>query len=278
MADRLPTVGEPGARARGDSAAGASAPGDSGAGASEPTGGGSNWDDLAGWWRRTFTNGADVEYERQILPLATEQLAGCSRLLDVGTGEGQLSRRLVAADPAPRLVVGIDPSARQLANAAEQTGVVRYVRAAGERLPFADGAFDGVACCLVIEHASDPDAVLGELARVLGVSGRLVLLVNHPVVQGPGSGFVDDRILGERYWRIGPYLTETATVEEVDPGVPVRFAHRPLSRYVNPLVEHGLVLTRLEEPAPPLEFLADSVDVGLELSMPRLCLMRFERR
>jgi len=174
-------------------------------------------------------------------------------------------------------VVGADPFPAQLANAVGQGGGPLYVQARGENLPFARASFDGIVCCLVIEHADDPDLVLAEMARLLAPGGRLVLLINHPVVQGPGSGFVDDVILGERYWRIGPYLSEHVVVEEVDPGVPVRFAHRPLSRYVNPLCEAGLVLTRLEEPEPPIEFLSDSLDLDLERAMPRLCVMRFER-
>ena len=237
-----------------------------------------DWDELAPWWRATFSNGADLEYEMQILPLAAAHLLGCDRILDLGTGEGQLARRLVANVPEPGLVTGIDPYSGQLANALEQGGGPVYVQARGERLPFKSGSFDGVVCCLVIEHADEPDQVLAEMARVLAQGGRLLLLINHPVVQGPGSGFVDDRVLDERYWRIGPYLTEQVVIEEVDPGVPVRFAHRPLSGYINPLCEAGLVLTRLEEPEPPLEFLSDSFDLSLERAMPRLCLMCFEHR
>lgn len=233
-----------------------------------------DWDSLAGWWRRTFTNGADVEYEMQILPLLETHLAGRGAVLDVGAGEGQVARRAAAAAD---LVVGVDPSAGQLANARSAGGGPRYARARGERLPFAAGSFDAVVCCLVIEHTDDADAVLVEMARVLSPGGVLLLVVNHPATQGAGSGFVDDTIIGERYWRIGPYLTERVVEEEVDPGVPVRFAHRPLSRYVNPLCEAGLALTRLEEPAPPLEFLTDSADLELERAMPRLCLMRFEK-
>jgi SAM-dependent methyltransferase len=147
----------------------------------------------------------------------------------------------------------------------------------GERLPFRDGSFDAVVCCLVIEHAVDPDAVLAEAVRVLAVGGRFVLLVNHPMFQGSGSGFVDDQILGEHYWRVGPYLREDVVMEEVDPGVRLPFAHRPVSRYVNPVTALGCVLTRLEEPEPPLEFLEGSVDLELESAIPRLLLMRFER-
>ncbi|MGO9197998.1 MAG: class I SAM-dependent methyltransferase [Acidimicrobiales bacterium] len=237
-----------------------------------------DWDAIAPWWRETFSNGADLEYELQILPVAASHLAGRERILDVGTGEGQLARRLVTNVPPPALVAGIDPYFRQLANALEQGGGPVYAQARGEQLPFPAGAFDGVVCCLVIEHADDPDAVLAEMVRVLAPGGVLLLLINHPVVQGPGSGFVDDRVLDERYWRIGPYLTEQVVVEEVDPGVPVRFSHRPLSGYINPLCDAGLVLTRLEEPEPPLEFLSDSYDLSLERAMPRLCLMCFEHR
>ena len=235
-----------------------------------------DWDELAPWWKETFANGADIEYERQILPLAAALLPSGQLVLDIGTGEGQLARYLSRARE-DRRVLGIDPSAAQLRNAVSQGEGPAYARAAGEALPFRSGCFDAVVCCLVIEHASDPDAVLAEAARVLAPGGSFLLLVNHPIVQGPGSGFVDDLVLGEHYWRIGPYLTESASDEEVDPGVAINFAHRPLSRYVNPLCEAGLVLTRLEEPAPPIDFLTDSADLDLERAMPRLCAMRFLR-
>ena len=119
--------------------------------------------------------------------------------------------------------------------------------------------------------------MLAEAVRVLAPGGRFLLLVNHPIFQGSGSGFVDDQILGEHYWRVGPYLHEDVVFEEVDPGVRLRFAHRPLSRYVNPVTSLGCVLTRLEEPEPPLAFLEGSVDLELESAIPRLLLLRFER-
>ena len=95
--------------------------------------------------------------------------------------------------------------------------------------------------------SSDPDALLAEAVRVLAVGGRFVLLVNHPMFQGR-EWLVDDQIVGERYWRVGPYLREDIVSEEVDPGVWLPFAHRPLSRYVNPVTALGCVLTRLKSP------------------------------
>jgi ubiquinone/menaquinone biosynthesis C-methylase UbiE len=235
------------------------------------------WERYATWWRETFTNGADLEYELQILPLAESHLKGAVRVLDLGSGEGHLARRVLREGPEHEIVVGLEPSVGQLASAVAQGGGPVYVRGVGERLPFRDGSFDAVVCCLVIEHSSDPDAVLAEAVRVLAVGGRFVLLVNHPMFQGTGSGLVDDQIMGERYWRVGPYLREDIVSEEVDPGVWLPFAHRPLSRYVNPVTALGCVLTRLEEPVPPLAFLEGSIDLELESAIPRLLLLHFER-
>ena len=234
------------------------------------------WDALAPWWKETFTGGADPEYELEIVPVIAEMLAGCQRVLDLGSGEGQVARAL-AAEPG-RAVIGLDPSSAQLANARLAAGPPRYVQGAGEALPFARGSFDGVCCCLVIEHADDVDAVLGEVARVLAVGGRFALLINHPLFQGPGSGLVDDRILEETYWRVGAYLREDRAPEEVDPGVEVVFAHRPLSRYINPLAAADLLLVEMREPPPRRELLVGSPDPDLEAAIPRLCALCFERR
>ena len=58
--------------------------------------------------------------------------------------------------------------------------------------------------------------------------------------QGSGSGFVDDRIMGEHYWRVAPYLREEMRAfEEVDRVRRLGFADRPLSWYVNPVTALG---------------------------------------
>ena len=45
-------------------------------------------------------------------------------------------------------------------------------------------------------------------ARVLQPGGRFLCFLNHPLLQAPGSGWIDDHILEEQYWRVGPYLVE----------------------------------------------------------------------
>ena len=130
-------------------------------------------------------------------------------------------------------------------------------RHAPSGLPFADASFDAVLACLVFEHIDAVDEAIGEIARVVRPGGRFSFFVNHPLLQTPGSGFIDDHMIDppEQYWRVGPYLVEGESIEEVEQGVCIRFIHRPLSRYVNTMIEHGFELQRMVEPAPPPGFL-----------------------
>ena len=232
------------------------------------------WETHAGWWQAAFTGGADAEYTEQIIPLVAEHLAGALQVLDVGTGEGQLAR--VAADAGAR-VVGIDPSRAQLTVARQRAGGPAYLRAEAVSLPFPDGTFDAALACLVFEHIEGVDAAIAEVGRVLRPGGRFLFLLNHPLLQVPGSGWIDDHILEEQYWRIGPYLTEDISLEEVDKDVFLPFVHRPMSRYVNAMASAGMLITRMEEPAPPPGFLARAEEYTAATTIPRLLFLRAEK-
>lgn len=226
------------------------------------------WDEKAEWWQERFTAGADDEYERQMLPLVAEHVAGAVRVLDVGTGEGQVARCVKATGAD---VTGIDTSEQMLARAREIGGDIEYRQADATDLPFGDASFDAVTACLVLEHVDDYVKAISEVARVLRKGGRFLLFLNHPAFQTPGSGWIDDHILEEQYWRSGPYLREQTTDEEVDAGVVIPFAHRPLSAYVNAMAERGLLVTRLVEPAP--EVVEQYPDAA---TIPRLLFLRAE--
>jgi SAM-dependent methyltransferase len=235
------------------------------------------WEEHAGWWIDGFTDGADPEYEEQILPLAASELAGASSVIDIGCGDGQIAR-MIAATGAD--VVGVDPTWNQIRVAHERGGGARYVRAAADALPVPDAAFDAAVACLVFEHIDDVDGAIAEVARVLAPGGRFCFFLNHPLLQTPGSGWIDDQIIDppEQYWRVGPYLTEAETIEEVELGVYIRFLHRPLSRYLNALTEHGLTLEHMAEPAPPPGFLARASEYTEAASIPRLLYLRLRKR
>ena len=231
------------------------------------------WEQHSDWWQSEFTDGADAEYEEQIIPIVLDVLAGRDAVLDVGTGEGQIARRLMAAD-ADR-VIGIDPTASQIVEAAQRGGGPAYARAGADELPFGDNSFDAVLACLVYEHIETMDAAIGETARVLRPGGRFAFLLNHPLLQTPGSGWIDDQWVDppEKYWRVGPYLHETTSIEEVQKDVFIPFVHRPLSRYLNAIADAGLHLRRMIEPPPPAGFLERAPGYGEAGAIPRLLVI-----
>jgi SAM-dependent methyltransferase len=232
------------------------------------------WEQHARWWQEEFTDGADAEYEEQILPLVGRHLAGARRLLDVGCGEGQVARR---ATEMGVIAVGLDPTSAQIVEADRRGGGVVYARATAEALPVADASFDAVVMCLVIEHLDPFEPAISEMARVLQPGGRCLLLLNHPLLQAPGSGWIDDHILEEQYWRVGAYLRDDSTVEDLSPGVKLPFMHRPLSRYVQVMGASGLLIEDMDEPPPPPGFLAEAWEYGAAATIPRLMLIRARR-
>jgi len=235
------------------------------------------WEAHAEWWQREFTEGVDPEYTEQILPMIVEHLDAGSRVLDVGCGEGQVAR--VATEVKGCRVVGVDPAVTQVAEARRRGGGPTYLQGSAMALGVAAASFDAAVACLVFEHIAEVDAALDEVARVLRPGGRFLFLLNHPLLQTPNSGWIDDHMVDppEQYWQLGPYLPEAETVEQVERGVFITFFHRPLSRYLNAAFDRGMVLERIEEPAPPPGFLDRAPEYREAATIPRLLFLRFRR-
>ncbi|MBA9004417.1 MULTISPECIES: methyltransferase domain-containing protein [Thermomonospora] len=100
------------------------------------------------------------------------------RLLDVGCGAGEEARRLAGMVAPAGEVTAVDLSAEAIAVAAQRHdgSAVRYAVADVGALPFPDGSFDGVRTERVLQHVSDPDRAVAELARVARPGGRLCLV------------------------------------------------------------------------------------------------------
>jgi SAM-dependent methyltransferase len=116
------------------------------------------WSDRAELYRQS-----EAHREGPDLDLIVEWAAGARTALDVATGGGHVARRLresgvrvVTSDPAP----GMQPD---VVNRAED-------------LPFADDAFDVVACRVAAHHFGDVAKAVREMARV---SRDRVLVVDN---------------------------------------------------------------------------------------------------
>jgi hypothetical protein len=109
---------------------------------------------------------------------------------------------------------------------------------------------------------------------VLAPGGRFVFFLNHPLLQAPNSGWVIDHILEEEYWRIGPYLPVDVSDgrARAGRGAPVR-APPALAVRERDGRQCGMLIERMEEPAPPEGFLAKADEYRAAATIPRLLLL-----
>jgi SAM-dependent methyltransferase len=91
------------------------------------------------------------------------------RILDLGCGDGQTAKRIVANGVT---VMGVDISP-EMVSAARSRGIVA-MEASVESLPFSDHAFDAVFSNAALHWVKDQDAMMAEVHRVLKPGGRFV--------------------------------------------------------------------------------------------------------
>jgi SAM-dependent methyltransferase len=116
-------------------------------------------------------------------------VAGEQRALDVGCGGGALTSVLVERLGAAR-VCAVDPSEPFVTALPELLPGVEVRRAAAERLPYPDGAFDRTLAQLVVHFMTDPVAGLAEMARVTAPGGVVAANVwDHAGHEGPLATF-----------------------------------------------------------------------------------------
>lgn len=135
---------------------------------------------------------------------------GRVRILDVGTGNGRLLRRVVAAVARPRrscIGVGVEIDAASLAIAGFEStasptppGPPALVRADGLRLPLADASVDVAMCVLTLHHFAADDAV--SLLREMGRVARRAVLVSD--LRRSVPAWWGARLLASTVWRHNP--------------------------------------------------------------------------
>ena len=101
------------------------------------------------------------------------------RILDLGCGPGDDTRRLALLVGGGGRVVGVDSSEAMIAEARRRAKgsalPVEYRVGDACRLDFADGEFDGCRAERVFQHLQDPGGALAELVRVTRPGGRIVV-------------------------------------------------------------------------------------------------------
>jgi SAM-dependent methyltransferase len=170
------------------------------------------------------------------------------RTLDLGCGEGRLSRDLKALGHD---MTGVDASPTMIAAARAADPEIETHLADAARLPLPDASFDCVVAFMSLQDVDDLEGALREAGRVLERNGRLCIAIVHPL---NSAGRFDGEAAGSRFVIDGSYLDPSAYADDLArDGLEITFvsAHRPLQAYTDGIHDAGLLIERLREPAVP---------------------------
>lgn len=198
-------------------------------------------------WARTPGHDAFWSYRDAFVQFVG---AGSGEALDIGCGEGRISRELKALGYQ---VTASDAVAELVAAAKDWDSAHDYAVSPAADLPFADESFDLAVAYNVLMDVEDMPAAVREARRVLKPDGTLVISIVHPLFdhgrfdgEGPDAPFV----LEGGYF--GRHRFESA--DERD-GLTMHFAgwSQPLEAYAAALEAAGFAITSMREPQPKLD-------------------------
>src|SRR5436309_3495048 len=141
--------------------------------------------DLEAAWEKhapdfiAFARKADDHFWRYHRDLFLELVpAPGNATLDLGCGEGRLSRELKARG---HHIVAVDASESMLAAVREADPELETHLADAGKLPFADATFDLVIAFMSLQDIDDLKGAVSEAARVLKPDGRFCIAIVHPL-------------------------------------------------------------------------------------------------
>jgi demethylmenaquinone methyltransferase / 2-methoxy-6-polyprenyl-1,4-benzoquinol methylase len=121
---------------------------------------------------RLMTVGQDIRWRKQVVQLA--RLNQNSRLLDLGTGTGDLAREALAQFPQAKVIAA--DFTLEMMRVGQKNGVLNFSSADALCLPFKDSLFEAVVSGFLMRNVIDLQKALEEQYRVLKNGGRVVIL------------------------------------------------------------------------------------------------------
>ncbi len=210
------------------------------------------------WGRHAKWYGGVVEekgsYQNEvILPgvLKLLNLKSGEGVIDIACGEGFFSREFFKIGAN---VLGVDAGEELIALAKKRSNKsIMYRVADAQNISFLNnGVFDAAVVILALQNIDDINLALKEARRILKANGRLIVVLNHPVLRIPkftGWGWDEGQSL--QYRKINRYMSELKLPIEMHPGERQKELtwsfHRPLQSYFKALRESGFLVADLEE-------------------------------
>ncbi len=212
------------------------------------------WSANADFWDANYDERGDLNRRYGSDPVLLEMIGEVAgrRVLDLGSGQGYLSRMLARSGA---IVTGVENAQRfyeiALGYQERERLAIAYVKGSISSMPFlGEASFDIAVANYVLIDVVDHEAALQEVGRVLRPGGRLVAAFTHQSLDfawylaAPDSPRREDRL----FWTDDDYFVRRAGYVAWGEVKPFISFHRPLRDYVAAARMAGLELRDLDEP------------------------------
>ncbi|MDP6513364.1 MAG: class I SAM-dependent methyltransferase [SAR202 cluster bacterium] len=247
-----------------------------------------SWNTNAERWDSLYDDDGDRNrrYQSDEPMLALLGEVGALNVLDVGCGNGYLSRKL--ANPGAKMT-GVEIASGMLDIATdrerrEPLGITYHHGSASEMDFLGDSTFDKAVSNYVLMDIRDYTGALAHVFRVLKAGGHFVAVFSHPcfasgpagwVVPAPDTPRREERFAYrvDTYFHRGPYYGVWGNLD------PVLSFHRPLRDYWRAFEEAGFVVDGFDEPSIAERGMRELPPWGVQeaLRIPFSCIFRLRK-
>lgn len=225
------------------------------------------WCNSAKIRREQIESGADLTFNEVFKPLLVGRVKSLSprNILEVGAGTGHLSKELSELGFS---VTAIEPSSGMYEVAKDVLSLtnVRLFNCTSLELDKKE-LYEVSLSHLVAHVVDDLNEFFESVRRHLKVTGHFIFSIPHPCFYNEYKGF-----FGDEYNYMTPMtknvsFTITKDSKNTISGVP--YHHRPLSEYINKLVESGFAIDGFDETYPEEDI---QLKYGVKWESPRYCV------
>jgi SAM-dependent methyltransferase len=185
-----------------------------------------------------------------------------ARILDFGCGPGNFTARLAEVCT----VTGADASPAMVAQARQKyPDIPFFVWDSLGPLPHPHQLFDAIATKLTLEFIEDLPGVAKNLYHTVVSGGLLVVSVQHPLLAI--SMHPEEEI---PYWGTPRFDVQIGTT-----GTTVTKIHRNLGEYIDPFIQAGFRLLKIDEPRIPQDIATAHAARPIDLKFPKRLNLQF---
>jgi 2-polyprenyl-3-methyl-5-hydroxy-6-metoxy-1,4-benzoquinol methylase len=194
-------------------------------------------------------------------------------ILDAGSGTGYLSRLLARRGAQ---VTGVEPAPSLYAYATmrerhESLGI-RYIAADLSALPTSIGLFDCVVANMVLMDIPDYQPAMHACVGAVKPGGAFIFSLLHPCFDEVDNPDVPRGYSAKGYIRVEEYLNEFVVPQSVG-----YYVHRPLSAYLNVIIDAGCRIRRVVEPTLTPDGVAELGAGNRNTRVPNFIVIHAER-